>query len=756
VDPNPTADGQPVTPPLAPAAPPSLAGWFRQNGVQLAVVVAIAVAVCTYLHPLDVLLTVLGLSLIIFIHELGHFAAAKWCDVHVKTFSIGFGPALPFCQFKYGETTYKLAMIPLGGYVAMVGEGDAEGDTVEGEDDPDKADADPRSFKNKPVGQRMLIISAGVIMNVLLGAVCFAVTYLHGVEEVPAVLAQIEPGSAAWRAGLRSGTEVKRINGRENPWFDDIKVAVVSTGKGEKVDLEVEYKGAREELAVEPLRNEAALYPQLGVLPPDGTTLRYIRRSDVPPYRPGSPAAAATAEGGGPGFLPGDRVVGMTDPDDPARVTPLDPNWNGLPGETFDFNRRMTRLAGKPVVVEVVRKDDPTNTPVRVTVPPAFHKGVGLRMRMGKVAAVRKGSPAEKAGVQARPPDSDPSRGPGDRIVAVELPEPDGTVTRFSADRSDPKARPLDPIRLPWELVWWSDRQTANRKVRVTVLRQGEHAEYPVTLEMEWDPSFRYELPITITAATPVAVNGLGLAYHVQTVVDGVAPGSPAAAAGLQPDDKVTEIRYRATDHKGKDVTGGWDEILPHQWAFADAKLQVQYPHEFDLKVERNGQTVEVDGLAAADDPTWPVRDRGLEFWPPESRVQRADGLLQALAMGADRTARSVKMIYQNLYAMVFGRISVKTMSGPISLAQRSYLIAGQDVWHLILWMGLISINLAVVNFLPIPVLDGGHMVFLIYELVRGKPAPAGVQVGLTYLGLAMILGLMLFVIGLDIWRLFF
>jgi regulator of sigma E protease len=70
--------------------------------------------------------------------------------------------------------------------------------------------------------------------------------------------------------------------------------------------------------------------------------------------------------------------------------------------------------------------------------------------------------------------------------------------------------------------------------------------------------------------------------------------------------------------------------------------------------------------------------------------------------------------------------------------------------------MGLISINLAVVNFLPIPVLDGGHMMFLLYEWVRGKPAPASVQVALTYLGLAAVLGLMLFVIGLDIWRLFF
>ena len=67
---------------------------------------------------------VIGLGFVIFIHELGHFLAAKWCDVHVKTFSIGFGPAVPVCSYKWGETTYMLGIIPLGGYVAMVGEGD--------------------------------------------------------------------------------------------------------------------------------------------------------------------------------------------------------------------------------------------------------------------------------------------------------------------------------------------------------------------------------------------------------------------------------------------------------------------------------------------------------------------------------------------------------------------------------------------------------------------------------------------------------
>ena len=178
MDSNLPADGKPLnTQPkqsfhgeslIAPSeAPISLSGWFRQNGVQLVIVIALVTVVCRFLHPLDVLLAGFGMSLIIFIHELGHFAAAKLCDVHVKTFSIGFGPALPFCSHKYGETTYKLAMIPLGGFVAMIGEGEGENGEI-GTEESEEDDTNPRSFKNKTVLQRMFIISAGVVMNIFL------------------------------------------------------------------------------------------------------------------------------------------------------------------------------------------------------------------------------------------------------------------------------------------------------------------------------------------------------------------------------------------------------------------------------------------------------------------------------------------------------------------------------------------------------------------------------------------------------------
>ena len=755
------ADDNPTTP-ETPANP--LLKWVRANATQFAITAAAIVAVCRYLHPIDVLLAGCGFGLVIFLHELGHFAAAKLCNVHVKTFSIGFGPAVPFCSFRAGETTYKLAMIPLGGFVSMVGEGEDSNDVAADDPDPDrdKEDRNPRSFKNQTVLERMFIISAGVVMNILLAAVCFVVIYRHGVEEKPAVAARVEPGSAAWRAGIRGGTEILRLNSRENPWFDDISPIVSSTSKGQSVEMVLRERGVERTASVEPARGEGDLYPRLGVEAPKKLTLLDAKREPPPPTRVGSPAARATITSGGsdgPAFRPGDELVGMSDPAAPGTVTPFDPAPDRLPGAAFDFARRLDRLAGKPVTIRLTRKGD--SAPVDVTVPPAFHYDLGLRMRLGAVAAVRAGSPAEKAGIAAEVRKGEQVLARGDEIVGVTLPTAAGK-RRLAADPAELAAAGpgvagelLDPLRLPFELGRWAEANPG-AKVTLTVLRsaEGDHTPRQVSFDLDYDPSFRDEPTAPLSPGAPVPLNGLGVAYHVLSVVSRVEPDTPAARAGLQPNDKVARVRYLADDAAGNRVPQRWQDLKAHQWAAVDAEVQAGAPHGVELELERDGGKVTAE-LIGVEDQTWPVAERGL-LLAPDTRLQKAESIGQALEMGLYRTGRAVRMIYLNLYATVFGRISFQALSGPITLARSSYLIAGQDVWHLILWMALISVNLAVVNFLPIPVLDGGHMVFLIYEAVVGRPAPVSVQIILTYLGLAMVGGLMLFVIGLDIYRLFF
>jgi len=739
----------------------TLKSWLRQNAFSLLMTIGVFALVCIYLDPIDTLKVVFGLGLVIFIHELGHFLAAKACDVHVKTFSIGFGPAIPFCSYKSGETTYMLGIIPLGGYVSMVGEGDTAAEE-EGEEDP-------RSFKHKSVGARMIIISAGVIMNVILGMICFMAAYLHGVQEKPAIIGSVESGSAAWRAGIHTDSEIKRIDSRENPVFNDIRPIVMSSGVGETVSLVIDYDSKQETLSVEPIRDEGIYYPQLGVAPTNRLTLSKSRRANYRPVSPGSPAAAAE-----PRFMPGDRIVAMSDPKELAKVTAIaaDPrDKNQL--DFADYVRRMVLLADKPITFHVLRLEDPASaTPTAITVQPMFRSDLGMRMHMGKVVAIRRASPAEKAGVQARPLFSGSSTA-GDTIAAVAIPLPGGKKRWFANGArpaeaaKDDEVIPLDPIRLPRQLDEWAysgtalvDRPVEERNVTLVVLRNVEHTDKRITLPaMEYDTSYRFDRERVGNPNSPLPLVGLGLAYWVNAVVEELVPlpggeKSPAAEAGVKKGDLIEAIRFYATLPDNSEKDGDWNPIKDKQWASVDSMLQGQTPAKIGLRIKRGEETVAID-VVALPDKTWALDERGLHF-QEDFRIQKASDVSDALGLGMHRTLRFIKEVYLNLYAMASGRVSTKTMSGPLTIATVSYRIAGEDFWQFLLFLGMISVNLAVVNFLPIPVLDGGHMVFLILEKILGRPVPERVFAIAMYVGLALILALMFYVIKLDVQRLFF
>jgi regulator of sigma E protease len=753
---SPAAAGGSEVPPDHVAEVSALKAWFNENRSGL-IFTAITIAlVIIYLDPIDTLKVVLGLGLVIFIHELGHFAAAKWCDVHVKTFSIGFGPAVPFCSYKWGETTYMVGIIPLGGYVSMVG----EGDNADGEE----AEEDPRSFRKKTVGQRMVIISAGVVMNIILGMACFVAAYMHGVAEKPATVGWLESGGAAWRAGLRTHDDILRISSREKPFFNDIRPIVMATQKNEKVELVIRHEGSSqtETVLVEPLKDEGARFPQLGVAPPSRLILLTIKKKGFRPVVPGSPAAEPRA----PGFERGDEIIGMTNPDNPAEVTPLrvDKDHPEYGPDIKDYYRRLDRLAGQPITFRVHRMDAPIGETVDITVKPAFRADLGVRMRMGKIVALRQGGAAEKAGVLAW---SEEQPTQGDRIKSVKLPEPGGskqtwlTTGDVKNDNPDVTIRKLDPILLPLELKRWFDRVEAakepspNLTVKLEVLRpQGHQENTLVELSLAYDSSFRYDREMVSLPNSPIPLGGLGLAYWVEGVVDEVLKDGPADGK-LQQNDIVTQVRFKALDENGKLKDGDWkDEIKPHQWASIESEFQRNPPYQIDLKVKRGDEEVQVS-LEGREDHRWPTEELGF-LLQQDIRIQKATDIGDALNLGAWRTVRFIREVYINLYSMAFGRVSAKTMSGPLTIANVSYRFAGEDFWQFLLFLGMISVNLAVVNFLPIPVLDGGHMVFLLLEKILGRPVPERIFAAAMWAGLAMILSLMIFVLVLDIRRLFF
>ncbi|HLJ97821.1 MAG TPA: site-2 protease family protein [Gemmataceae bacterium] len=690
----------------------------------------------------------LGLGFVIFIHELGHFLLAKWCDVHVQTFSVGFGPALPGCSFQWGETLYKIALFPLGGYVKMIGEGAEEDDNAD----------DPRSFKKKSVGQRMAIISAGVVMNVILAGVCFSLVYqLHGVKRAPAEIASVEAGSPAWEKGIPSGALIDRIDQIDHPYFDDLLPKVMHSQAGENLTLVYETRSQPPKtVEIEPRRRKGDDQPLIGVRQPDQLELveKKVRQTGLPPVLVESAADHAT-----PSFGFGDEIIATTDPDHPSEIKELPPNpFAPQLKDCHEFYQRLVQLEGKEMVIQVRRAGAaPQTPPVNIRVPASYHFTFGMRMRMGQITAIRDGSmaAAKEAELRAKKESLE-----GDIINEVEVAEADGHKTRFVTARSEPdpaaandnvKVVEIDPMRLPYELKQWAGRQKGPKTLALTVLHGVGRKR--LRFELPWDESWRFNREMQFTPSDPLSIPELGLAYRVECKIEAVEPNSPAAKAGLKEGEVIEAVRYREWDAVQKQTVPGsqWYELEMDQWAWSFAAVQRDDFKQVTFRVKRDNQPVEIT-VAAQPDETWPLAERGLLLMP-DLRLQKANGLGSAIVLGFERTGNMIVQTLQQVRAMLTRRVSAtKTLHGPISISVFAYHFAGEGFFEFLNFLGIISVSLAVINFLPIPLLDGGHMAFLIYEKVRGRPAPEQVQVFLMYLGLLIILSLMFFAFYVD-WR---
>lgn len=725
----------------------TLGQWLAGNGFSL-VVVAAAIGYVGWKFDIDGILAIckalLGLSFVIFIHELGHFLAAKWCDVHVTTFSIGFGPAIPGCWFQRGETTYKLSLLPLGGYVQMVGQ-------VDGDEGSDGSEEDPRSYRNKTVGQRMLIISAGVIMNAILAFACFIVVYQGpGKDRTAAVLNTIDSGAPAYVNNIRTEMLVQRIGAIDNPNFEDLMAAVVFSHRGEKVTFVGQRSNdpAPLELTIEPRLIKGGLRPAIGVGPASRLELpprRLLGSGSKGPYVDDSPAAQAT-----PPLQFGDQIVATTDPDEPGKLKdlPRDPrNKQKEQKDFFEFQRRMQRLMGKEVALRVQRAD---GTTAEVKVPPAFHQTLALRMHMGQIVAVRDASPAAKAGVLAPRSVKDIAY-LGDVIFKVVARDNQGkTIAEF--DQAS-----LDPERLPYKLRQCADqvrdaKGNAAMKVTLHVNRhrtEGIEQYKKEELTLDWDDGWRFDRVSPLQPDSPMAIPELGLAYQIKPVV-AEAFANLIGNHPLAPDDTIKELQVTSL-LDGEETTNTLE--IKDNWAYVSYWLYQRTGPVKSVRVTfERGKTSQTAVMNPAFEEAWPLLERGWIFMQDE-RLQKAGDFIEAISLGLRDTWNNMRQVGQTIYGMVTGRLSVKNLGGPITIAKTAYRIAGYDIWEFIFFMGLISINLAVINFLPIPVLDGGHMVFLFYEKLRGKQASEAVRVGATYAGLAIILSLMVFVIWLDLTR---
>ncbi len=156
---------------------------------------------------------IVAIAVLVVFHELGHYLVARWCDVKVLRFSIGFGKVLYAKRFGNGETEWVVSAIPLGGYVKMLDEHEGEVPAQEL----------PRAFNRKPVLQRMAIVAAGPLSNLLLAVVLYFALFIHGVPGVKPVLGEIAANTPAAAAGLHKQETIVSINGQPVPGWQEVR-----------------------------------------------------------------------------------------------------------------------------------------------------------------------------------------------------------------------------------------------------------------------------------------------------------------------------------------------------------------------------------------------------------------------------------------------------------------------------------------------------------------------------------------------------
>jgi regulator of sigma E protease len=697
----------------------------------------ISLIAMTWLDAYGWFMAAVGLGVVIFVHELGHFLVARMCGVKCEKFYLGFdvfGASL--VKWRWGETEYGIGAFPLGGYVKMLGQDDNPANTAKeierskqtvevaerngGQTATATAVApvrtataviDPRSYLAKSVPQRMAIISAGVIMNLIFAVVFAMIAYRMGVQNVVAEFAFVVPGQPAWQVGLMPGDRIVQIgdhvpNSPNDLGFSDLIHAVALGNVEEGVRLKIERPGDSQPFWVTALPKRQDGRPKIGASPAYSLQLF----EDVPVFK-ASPAGK-TGE-----FQGGDTITAV----DGQAVT--------SERELLSF---LVTKSDQPLTFTVQRKDEAkaadenaSGSSATITVPPNPVRTLGLQMKLGPVLAVQDGSPAAKAGLRA-----------GDILNSIN-----GETAG-------------DPLTLPERL-----RRLGGQEVTLGIQRPetNETLEKKVTLRAaDW-----YEPPVGSDSA--VGVPALGIAYRVLADVQAVEPGSPAAEAGLKPGDVVKSAKLVWTLVEGEEDLDKTLYTSKHAvemseeeagWPWFMERLQST---ALDVKAElvvQSGDETKTVTLGQVESAEFFQPERGFQFRP--KTVKRvASSIAQAFNLGWRETVNSVGVVYQTIQRLASNQVSTDNLGGPGTIVVSAGMAARQSLPDFLMFLTMLSANLAVLNFLPIPVLDGGHMVFLAYEGLRGKPPSEKVMVALSYAGLFLLLVLMLYVVGLDVKRLF-
>jgi len=237
-----------------------------------------------------------------------------------------------------------------------------------------------------------------------------------------------------------------------------------------------------------------------------------------------------------------------------------------------------------------------------------------------------------------------------------------------------------------------------------------------------------------------VVFAGLTLSLGVGVVKDAtiaqVSPGMPAAAAGIQPGDRIVAIN-------GQTVSS-WDEMTKIIHSHADKDLDVEWIHNGEHKqaiIHARAENVPINGK---------IERVGLIGIGPKLYMEKV-GPLKAIGAGFVRTWDLTRLVGYSIWMLATGKASLRNLGGPIIIAKMAGESAKSGFSTLLAFMAFISLNLAILNVFPIPGLDGGHLIFITLEAIMGRPVPTKTKLIIQQVGMFILLALIVLVIFNDL-----
>ncbi len=697
-------------------------------------IVVLAAAIILVVRNIGVfgnaLKVVIGFGSVVLVHEFGHFLIAKLSGIKVEAFSIFMPPTLlgvrktkdgfrlrflPKLFAKEnvesgGEqsssankkeddgTEYRIGLIPFGGFVKMLGQDDIG---------PVKESDDPCSFANKPVGTRMGVITAGVVFNAIGAIIVFMIVFLIGIKLPPAVVGAVIPNSPAAQAGLTPGDEIIEIAGKsKNLDFSNIGIAAALSDVNEMIPLKVKHEdGTAEDYAIVA---EADLFPGMplkafGILQP--TSLTIAKVSD--PNKLQSKTR----------LLPGDRIKAV----------------NGKEVQSFCELSTIVENTIAPEVTLLAERTDNTGKlklvesriPLDLVLPETGHiYSMVPRLRMENIeirkppwtkiiAKVRQ--PLEKIGIIEKVK-AKPFLQSGDIILSI------GEVTCPTFEEFREVVKGYEHKDLPIKVLR-TDANGVEKTLTINVRPKRQADVNEVMIGISFLQMFDVKHPVI---AKTIDTEGGPAKLEIPrgaiiTTVDEVAVSSFY--------DVIREIRK----HPGENITIDW-------------RLDEETAGDAVLTVGAGGDSITVKSAFA-------------EMVPFErmERLYKASGPIDAIGMGCRKTIMFIVQTYITLKRLVAGLVSPKNLMGPVGIIALSYrVVSDQPLIYYIYFLGLISAVIAVFNFLPLPPLDGGMIVLLLIEKIKGSALSERIQGIIAYAGWVLIGGLFLYVTFNDIVKVIF